>query len=114
MPTWRDKPADRFGFNKRATREQQVALADAAQRATARLYADVLAFWRSCPVKKCRRHRRCDGEPIRCLNRGKVDVPPERHAWARQAVIEGGPRHLPPATRTEREMRQTPEHMWLR
>jgi hypothetical protein len=56
MPTWRKKPPNDHNVNKRSTAQQHAALADAAQLATARLYADVLDFWTICSRGKCRRH----------------------------------------------------------
>src|SRR5438094_10677354 len=46
MPTRRRKPPNDHDFNKRSTAAQRAALADAAQIATARIYADVAWFWR--------------------------------------------------------------------
>ena len=51
MPTWRRKPPNDHDFNKRSTAAQRTALADTAQIATAKLYADVLWFWRQCQQK---------------------------------------------------------------
>jgi hypothetical protein len=53
MPTWRKKPPNDHNVNKRSTAEQRAVLADAAQAATARIYADVLDFWQICLRKKC-------------------------------------------------------------
>src|SRR2546421_5184265 len=50
-------------FTKRRSVDAGMALADAAHAAVWRLYCEVFAFWRGCRVKKCRRHRRCVGEP---------------------------------------------------
>ena len=50
-------------FQKRRTFEQGKTLADDAHAATWRLYCEVLRFWRRCRMKRCRRERRCMGEP---------------------------------------------------
>lgn len=61
-------------FTKRRTVAEGLALADAAHAAVWRLYCDVFKFWRACRVKRCRRHRRCDGEPAACLMHGLPSV----------------------------------------
>jgi len=59
-------------FNKRRSVEAGLKLADAAHVATWRLYCEVLALWRGCRNKKCRRHRRCLGElPRACCGRSR-------------------------------------------
>ena len=58
-------------FNKRRSVEAGLKLADAAHMATWRLYCEVLALWRGCSNKKCRRHRRCLGEAAACLLRAQ-------------------------------------------
>ena len=88
-------------FTKRRTVAEGLALADAAHAAVWRLYCDVFKFWRACRVKRCRRHRRCDGEPAACLMRGLPSVPEAERQAAAAAVIAGGPRRIPPATHLE-------------
>ena len=51
------------------------ALVDTAHIARHRLYCDTLKFWRFCPLRACKRHRRCVGEPTGCLVRGLPAVP---------------------------------------
>jgi hypothetical protein len=113
MPTWRKKPPNDHNFNKRSTPQARAALADAAQLATARLYADVLEFWLQCRRKKCRRHERCAGEITACLRHNMPSVAPHNHEVARAWVILGGRRHLPPANHVEWAMRRTPATMWF-
>src|SRR5262249_48708256 len=87
MPTWRNKPPNDHNFNKHSTAEARAALADAAQLATARLYADVLELWTICRRKKCRRHQRCAGEVMACLRRNMPTVAEHNHE-----ALMGGPR----------------------
>ncbi len=108
MPASRKKQPNEKQFLKRRTVEQGLKLADDAHAATWRLYCEVLRFWRACPVKKCRRHRRCLGEPTACLMRGLPAVPPQRLRAAERDVIAGGPRRLPPATHLEWVVRRQP------
>src|SRR5436190_23626551 len=79
-------------FIKRRTVDEGLALSDAAHAAVWRLYCEVFKFWRSCRIKRCRRHRRCLGEPALCLMRGLSSVPEARQRAAAAAVIAGGPR----------------------
>jgi len=114
MPTWRNKPANRQHLNKRYTPRQQQALYDAAKAATQRLYCDVLELWRGCAAKNCRRNLRCSGVPAACLKRGLDAIPAWRQGRAYADVLEGGPRHIPPANHTEWGMRRTPPSTVLR
>lgn len=113
MPTWRKKPPNDHNVNKRSTADQRAVLADAAQAATARLYADVLEFWQICLRKKCRRHRRCAGEPIACLRRNAPTVAPHNYEPARSWVVIGGRKRIPPANHVEWGMRRTPLSLWF-
>jgi hypothetical protein len=81
--------------------------ADAAHIATHRLYCDALRFWRHCPMRPCKRHRRCLGEPTGCLMRGLPAVPQPQRLKAQQEVIAGGPRRIAPATHIEWYLRRT-------
>ena len=74
-------------FTRRRSIDAGLALADAAHVATWRLYGEVLRLWRACGIKKCRRHRRCLGEPAACLLRGLSFVTPAQRLEAAKAVI---------------------------
>jgi hypothetical protein len=108
MPTLRNKAPSEKDFAKRRTVEQGLQLADAAHAAVWRLYCEVFAFWRGCAVKKCRRHRRCLGEPAGCLMRGMPSVPQARRLAAEKEVMAGGPRRIAPATHLEWVARREP------
>ncbi len=95
-------------FSKRRSVEAGLKLADAAHVATWRLYCEVLALWRTCRNKKCRRHRRCLGEPAPCLFRAMPTLSPARQLEAEKEVMAGGPRRLPPATHLEWTVRRQP------
>jgi len=88
-------------FNKRRSVEAGLKLADAAHVATWRLYCEVLALWRGCRNKKCRRHRRCLGEAAACLLRAQPTIPQARLMEAEKEVMAGGPRRVPPTTHLE-------------
>jgi hypothetical protein len=95
-------------FTKRRSVEEGLKLADAAHVATWRLYCEVLDLWRGCRIGKCRRHRRCLGEPAACLLRALPTIPPARLPEAAKAVMAGGPRRVPPATHLEWIVRREP------
>jgi hypothetical protein len=108
MPKPRSKDLNEKSFTKRRTVDAGLRLADAAHAATWRLYCDVLEFWRTCRTKRCRRYRRCDGEPAGCLMRGLPTVPPDQQLAAAAEVIKGGPRRRAPATHMEWLVRRQP------
>lgn len=108
MAKSRSKDSNEKEYTKRHSVDAGIALADAAHRATWRLYCDVLKFWRGCKVNRCRRYRRCDGESAGCLMRGLHSVPPEQRVAATAAVIKGGPRRIAPATHMEWLVRRQP------
>jgi hypothetical protein len=108
MPSWRNKPANRQYLNKRYTPEQQHAMDKAARAAVQRLYCDVLETWRACQTPRCKRHRRCAGDPQACLRRGVKGVPQHRLNDAEAEVLAGGPRRVAPATHTEWVLRRWP------
>ena len=97
----------------RSTAQQRAALANAAQVATGRLYADVLAFWTACSRTRCRRHRRCAGEVTARLRRNMPSVAEHNHEAARSWVIVGGRNRIAPANHIEYEMRRTPASLWF-
>jgi hypothetical protein len=107
MPPKRNKQTNDDIFLKRRPYEEGRALIDAAHIATHRLYCDTLKFWRRCPLRRCRRHRLCVGEPTGCLMRGLPAVPPAERLKAQEQVIAGGPRRVAPATHVEWCLRRT-------
>jgi hypothetical protein len=110
MPASRTKPPDQPDFLKRRTFEEGKALLDAAHSATHRLYCETLRFWRHCPLRACKRHRRCVGEPTGCLLRNLRPLPGAQRLQAEKEVIAGGPRRIPPATHVEWFIRRTELH----
>jgi len=101
MPSRRNKSSNDQNFLKRHTFAEGRAQLDGAHIATQRLYCGALRFWRRCALRSCKRHRRCCGEPARCLTRGLMYVPQSRRLKARQEVIAGGPCRVAPATHIE-------------
>jgi hypothetical protein len=108
MPSSPQKPPGEKQFTKRRPVAAGLALADMAHVATWRLYGEVLRLWRACRIKRCRRHRRCLGEPAACLLRGLPFVTPAQRLEAANAVMAGGPRRIPPATQLEWKVRREP------
>jgi hypothetical protein len=108
MPRRPKKPPNEKDFTKRRSVADGLKLADAAHAATWRLYCDVLCLWHTCRNKKCRRHRRCTGEPAACLLRALPFIPLARREEAAKLVVAGGPRRLPPATHLEWIVRREP------
>jgi hypothetical protein len=102
------KPPGEKQFTKRRPVEAGLALADAAHVDTWRLYGEVLRLWRTCRIGKCRRHRRCLGEPAACLLRALPSVSHAQQLDAAKAVMAGGPRRIPPATQLEWKVRREP------
>jgi hypothetical protein len=108
MPKTSTTAPNEKNFTKRRSVDEGLKLVDAAHAATWRLYCDVLALWRGCRAKKCRRHRRCLGEPAACLSRRLPLIPPTQREQAAKAVIAGGPRRVAPATHLEWIVRREP------
>jgi hypothetical protein len=108
MPVRRDRSqGNNPDFLKRRNLAQGKAEIDAAHAATQRLYCDALRFWRRCARRDCRRHRRCCGDPAKCLGRGSIFVPQSRRQRAQKDVIAGGPRRVAPARHIEWSVRRT-------
>jgi hypothetical protein len=108
MPSQRNKPPGRTqDFLKRRTFAQGKAELDAAHTATRRLYCDALRFWRRCARRDCKHHRRCCGDPEKCLGWGSIFVPVSRRLRAQKHVIAGGPRCVEPATHIEWTVRRS-------
>jgi hypothetical protein len=108
MPTPQSKKPTEKDFLKRRSLDDGIELTDMAHLATWRLYCETLRFWRTCKTQKCRRHRRCLGQPAPCLMNGLPGVPHEQRLAAATAVVAGGPRRLPPATHMEWLVRRQP------
>ncbi len=102
----------RVNFNKHTTPEQRQARERAARAALCRIYCDVMALWRSCATKRCKRHRRCCGKAAPCLERGRLGVPRGLHAKILAEVRAGGPARLAPINNVERQLRRDPPG-WL-
>jgi hypothetical protein len=108
MPTSQSKKPTEKDFLKRRSLEDGMKLADMAHLATWRLYCETLRFWSRCKTRKCRRHRRCLGQPAACLMHGLPGVSHEQRLAAATEVVAGGPRHIAPATHMEWLVRREP------
>jgi hypothetical protein len=102
----------RVNFNKHTTPEQRAQRRAAALTALFRIYCDVIGLWRGCAKKRCKRHRRCSGDPSACIERGWPAVPRSRRPRIHAEVRAGGPARIPPINNVERRMRQDPPG-WL-
>ena len=107
MPTWRHKKPKKEDYHKRRSKDEGLALIDAAHLAVHRLYCDAFGFWRSCEVKPCKRHRRCCGQPTQCLTRGLPGVPQAERERAEKEGIAGGPRRVPLSSHVEHTVRRS-------
>jgi hypothetical protein len=68
-----------------------------------RRYCDAFALWRSCPLKTCRRQRRCGGDAAGCLRRALDRVPHALQWQARQDILEATPRNIGAPERAARQ-----------
>jgi hypothetical protein len=100
-------------LNKRHSKEQHIARRDAALIALCQVYCDVIASWRGCGKKSCKRHRRCCGDAWPCLQRAVPHVPREQHPRILAEVRAGGPRRVAPVNSVEQTMRRHPPG-WLK
>jgi hypothetical protein len=98
----------RVNLNKRHTPEQKLQRQDAAYFALYRIYCDVIAAWRGCAKKSCKRHRRCCGDPFACLDRAWPQEPASARPRIHAAVRAGGPMRVAPVNNIEWEMRRDP------
>ncbi|MGA8077469.1 MAG: hypothetical protein WBD53_02970 [Xanthobacteraceae bacterium] len=103
----------RVNLHKRYTAAQLTERRAAATVALCRIYCDVIGLWRGCAVKRCKRHRRCCGEPWPCLQRGRAGVPRGLYPKILVEVRAGGSAKLPPINNLESDMRRDPPG-WLR
>jgi len=83
--------------------ERYAARFTAAKAALQRHYCGVFKFWRTCPLKSCRRARACRGDARDCLARGAHDVARDAQWQARQQVLAATPACAGPPERMARE-----------
>jgi hypothetical protein len=80
----------------------------AAFTAIRKLFAAVVPLWPGCRRASCRRHHRCHGDFRPCLKRNWPLLSSAAQKAAHIEVMRGGPRRLPPRTRSELELRGYP------
>jgi hypothetical protein len=98
---------------KRLTPEQEKRVREEAFAAIRLLYCEALPLWQVCGRGRCRRQRTCAGEKRPCLVRGWPLMTDKLRERAYDAVMAGGPRRRPPATPTERDLRQFPPNNFV-
>jgi hypothetical protein len=103
MPAWQSTKSWRRLKPEEAARRRKAAFA--AIRA---LFAEAVPLWASCGRGQCRRHRRCAGNIRPCLERSWPLLSKEAQEAAHLEVMKGGPRRVPPQTRSEWELRGFP------
>jgi hypothetical protein len=65
-------------------------------------YCNLFKFWRTCPVKLCRRARSCRGDQQACLKRFIGTVPRHEQFQARRRILAAtSPAHSPERTARE-------------
>jgi hypothetical protein len=65
-------------------------------------YCNLFKFWRTCPVKLCRRMRSCRGDQQACLKRCIGTVPRHEQYQARLRILAAtSPAHSPERTARE-------------
>ncbi len=74
----------------------------AESAALQREYCTTFKFWRACPVRACRKARRCVGDESACLRRGLDEVPRLVQWRARQHLIASTPGGAGPPERMAR------------
>ena len=87
---------------------EEVQQRERAFVAIRKLYGESLPLWRVCARGFCRRNKCCGGDPQKCVIRGwkLFSTAQQDRAW--WAVQHGGPRHVPPATALEKNLRHFP------
>jgi hypothetical protein len=69
---------------------QAQARHDAEQTEMRRVQCTLFQFWRGCALKRCRRARRCDGDPHACFERWWPLVPEVLKVQYRAAIVALG------------------------
>jgi hypothetical protein len=86
------------------TPDRHAARFAAEKQKLAHGYCEAFKFWRACPLRRCRKSRRCDGEALGCLRR-RVDEVPRIMQWqARQRIMAATPPDTAAPERTAREL----------
>jgi hypothetical protein len=82
---------------------EYTARLEAEKAALANLYCNVFRFWAMCPLRRCRKARRCSGDPHVCLKRRHHEVPRDVQWRARQNVLAATLAHAGSAERMAQE-----------
>jgi hypothetical protein len=86
------------------TPERYAARFNAEKAALQRAYCDIFKFWRTCPLKRCRRARTCSGDPGVCLKRHVEAIPRDMQWQARRQILAATSRQAGPPERQAREL----------
>jgi hypothetical protein len=68
-----------------------------------RRYCDAFKMWRDCPLKRCRKFRRCSGDGKTCLKRALAFVSRDVQWQAREAILAATPRNTGAPERAARQ-----------
>jgi len=88
---------------QKLTQEDYVARFNAEKAVMQRKYCDIFKFWRSCPLKSCRRAQACTGDQNACLKEGEQSIPRELQWQARQQILAATPANVGAPERLARE-----------
>ena len=83
--------------------EDYAARFGAEKAALRRHYCNAFKFWQQCPLRGCRKARRCGGDAQRCLKRRAGDISRGLQWQARAQILAATPADAVAAERTARE-----------
>jgi len=88
---------------QKLTQEDYVARFNAEKAVMQRKYCDIFKFWRSCPLRRCRKARACTGDQNACLKAGERSIPRDIQWQARQQILTATPANVGAPERLARE-----------
>jgi hypothetical protein len=88
---------------EKQTSEDYAARFGAEKAALRRHYCNVFKFWRRCPLRACRKVRRCGGDAQLCLKRRVPEIPRDLQWEVRRQILAVTSADAGAAVRTARE-----------
>ncbi|HKM87375.1 MAG TPA: hypothetical protein VJX48_02105 [Xanthobacteraceae bacterium] len=88
---------------QKLTQEDYVARFNAEKAVMQRKYCDIFKFWRSCPLRRCRKARASTGDQNACLKQGEQSIPRDIQWQARQQILVATPANVGAPERLARE-----------